>query len=774
MGFLRSHGGNLCFLVLILCTALWFPCESASGAILQGRVINQVSGRPVSGIEVSIAGSSATIRTDSDGTFTFTDLGPGKYALSIADRAYRPLTKSVWVDAEDADVVVMCLEPIIYLGPGITVTGTRVPENILMQPRSVSVIGRDHMAEMSIASTADALREESGVTVQKTTYGHGSPILRGLMGNYILLLYNGIRLNKPSFRYGPNQYINTVDAEAVSRIEVVKGPLSVMYGSDAIGGVINFVPADHPVATRSRDLQPWFSSQFSTADNGVLFHAGTRGEYGDSHFDVVGTYRSTRDLDAGGAVGRQNPTGWKEFGVTSRVVIPMRDERSLTIDYVMNRQSDVPRYDKYDAGTHDTYLYDPQDRYLAALTFESYTQSRIVRSYSANVSFQFEDEGRVSRKVGDPAITEERDKVATLGASCRFVSFPFSRQRLIYGFETYYDKVRSERQRTRLDVVETLRSTFPDNAIHWSIGAFLQDDWDITHAVTLTTGLRVSGSQIRAALESPYFDTRSSYTELTSALTVSIHPSSTWNLYTGWARGFRAPNWDDAIVLNETNQGFDAPNPGLRPEYSDCFELGAKYDDGSLFISGSAYYTLLNDLIDRRPGTYDGLPFYDENGNGVRDDVEVDIYQKMNVGKARIYGFENSLLWRMTRILTVWSSMQWTWGENRTVKEPLSRIPPLAGQAGVQFQVSRNLWAGISYQWSTSQHRISRRDIADSRIGPGGTDGWGIVNLKSGWEAGRLRCIVLLENLMDRLYKTHGSGIYSPGRNFVLKIAVGV
>ena len=128
----------------------------------------------------------------------------------------------------------------------VVVTGSRVEESVYESPQAVSTVTREEVLKRNYRTTPEALTYEPGVMVQKTAHGQGSPFIRGLTGKQVLILVDGVRLNNSTFRFGPNQYLATVDPATIERIEVVRGPGSVLYGSDALGGVINIITRKAP------------------------------------------------------------------------------------------------------------------------------------------------------------------------------------------------------------------------------------------------------------------------------------------------------------------------------------------------------------------------------------------------------------------------------------------------------------------------------------------------------------------------------------------------
>jgi len=348
---------------------------------------------------------------------------------------------------------------------------------------------------------------------------------------------------------------------------------------------------------------------------------------------------------------------------------------------------------------------------------------------------------------------------------------------LFVGGEYYSDVVSSYASESESigGVVNTgeIRGTFPDDSKYSSLGLFLQDEWSYCTCLKLTAGMRYSRITMKSPLGAPFGSFDESYDNMTGAFSVSYMPIESLNLIGRWSRGFRAPNLNDAVVLKYSSSGVDAPSLDLSPENSNNVEVGLKIRTEKTSESLMFFYNRLSNLIDRRPGTYDGLSFFDENGNGIQDPDEYDIYQKFNVGKAHIFGFEFDGAWSVGDRWQFRSNCFWTSGENETDDEPMSRIPPLMGMFAARYTVDDRLWAEAYVRAAGDQNRLSQRDIDDTRIGPNGTPGWVTLNLRGRKVFGDIAATLAVENLTDKLYKEHGSGVYSSGRNLVFTLSYG-
>ncbi|MDQ3517700.1 MAG: TonB-dependent receptor plug domain-containing protein, partial [Gemmatimonadota bacterium] len=208
----------------------------------------------------------------------------------------------------------------------VTVTATRtVTSSPLLEAAAVSITGADKLTSSPVRILPDVLRESPGVQVQQTNAGHGAVILRGMTGNQVLVLVDGIRLNTATVRDGPNQTLSLIDPEQIQRIEIIRGPGSALYGSDAMGGVINVVtkrPTGQPSASASL--------MYASSDDGVRAHA--EGSVGRQRVRAKAGATVTRasDLDAGGQIGVQRGTHYRSFAADAMLSVALRGCNSLS------------------------------------------------------------------------------------------------------------------------------------------------------------------------------------------------------------------------------------------------------------------------------------------------------------------------------------------------------------------------------------------------------------------------------------------------------------
>ncbi|MCU0645699.1 MAG: TonB-dependent receptor, partial [bacterium] len=732
---------------------------------------------------VNIYFEATNIGTTSDqtGHFSIDNVPEGQTILRITHIGYVEKRIQLKFASGESRNLNILLTPKALKLEEVVFSASRHAETVFKSQMNVAIASQEKIAIRTSPNTADALREIPGVLVQKTTAGHGAPIIRGMIGKDVLLLYNGIRLNKPTFRFGANQYMNTINVELLDRIEVTKGPGSVMYGSDAIGGVVNMISEPSQIGESSHATGYSISSRYGTADQSRLLNATFGSHFKSIAFKGGLGLKKIGDLTAGKNIGKQTPTGYDEWNANFRVGVPINSRTSLEFDMLTVQQNKVPRFDRYVTkeflpGDYETYLYDPQNRYLAAITLRSQpANSNWISSIKWNFSFQLEEEGTIERKTGSSTVTKNRNDLTTLGSYLQINSIWRNQHVLSYGYEFYQDQLKSSRTQQKNDAIVFQRGDYPNGSTYQQLGIFLNDNLILNSRLDVNVGLRWSHIHLTSPLEQPFGKFEDECSDFTGTIGLSYKPKLWLNLIGRYAKGFRAPNFNDTVVLKVSNAGVDAPSSGLLPEKSHNFEIGVKLNKekltGSLFI----FYNRVLDLIDRYRGTYQGLDFYDENGNGIRDSGEADIFQKRNVARGYIAGWELEGRIQQSQRWSIRGFLFWTYGQDETFDEPLSRIPPLMGMAAVQFSVTKKLAIETYFRAATKQDRLSSRDKDDNRIPIGGTPGWKTLNFRCTWEIRpQLKLNVALENIFDETYKEHGSGVYSPGRNLVVGMKYGV
>lgn len=627
----------------------------------------------------------------------------------------------------------------------MVVTATGIERQVFETPHAVSVLDDKTIDESGMAKTPDILSGVEGILVQKTNAGGGSPFLRGLTGKQVLILVDGIRLNNSYYRFGPHQYLNTIDANIIERIEVVRGPASVLYGSDALGGVINVITKRRSEFSRAQALDGLLQLHGQTADGQLGTRVQVEGNRGALGFIGGVSAKQFGELRGGSGVGVQSPTGYDEVDADLKLNYRWAAGSELILAHQFSRQYDVPKTSEVTLGNKLKFNYEPQ---LRALTYLEYRAVDVgaLNELRFNVSYNRQQEGEQIIARAAPNIeTREFTDVRTIGLRADASSRIGSKHVLSYGLDYYRDRFATRNTRTELNsgTRTAIAPGTPDGARYSAAGAFLQDTLSFTPHFEATLGARYS----RFSADGSLTGTQLAFSG--SRFTVSAHGllrlNPHWNLVGGIAQGYRAPNMED--FFGRVDFVSEIPNTALRAERSLNREIGLKYyserTSGDIFVYAADY----DDLI-------------------ARVDVAPGVKQRQNLRKAAIRGVETGIKHAFDRHWSAAANLGYARGEDRDSGQPLQRIPPLNGAVRLRFERTAKDWYEVYSLFAAKQQRLSAEDRGDARIPRGGTPGYATLNLRAGFAPARnQQWLVSLENIGNLKYKSHGSGIYAAGTN---------
>lgn len=760
-------------------------------ARLVGRVVAAKSGAPLAHAQVFIAALNRGDVTDAHGRFEIERLPAGTYRLHVRLQGYEHVATEVVLRAETTVEVTVEMTPAILVLDDVVVTATRGMALAHEVPQMVNVLDARDLRHKSLPQAPEMLRQAAGVVVQKTSQGGGSPIVRGLKANKLLFLVDGIRLNNATYRGGNIQYLNTVDSELLERIEVVHGPSSVLYGSDALGGTIN-------VVTRSPSFRTGQGSVFTGAWRGGFATAdGTR--FTGLSLDVsqrrwaasfTGSFKSFGDVTRGGNGGAtlmrrlandsrtqrvlrktQAPNGYDAYAFGVKLRVKLGDSGEVVAAYQLDRQLGVPRYDVVEVRQDSIRKFDPQERDLLYLRYRRSGQNTWFNRVEVTLSLHRQFERRIRQKFG--SVTRTTDDIRTIspGLQLQFDKV-VGRHHFTYGTELYLDQVatQSSARNTTTGARSRRAPVFPDGSTFLSFGLFLQDAVELGTRWRLYAGGRFSAFRLRApfaAQPGEPFDfgvVVQNNTALTGSLGMQYHLTEHLSLVGNLAQGFRTPNLDDVskVGVGKGSRLFDVPNPEARPEKSLSVDAGVKLSGARLQLNLVGFYSHLSDLLIRQPTTVNGQTFVVEEGDTLL------LVHRANVARASTAGFALDVQAEISDHWLAGGNLSYTYGENRTDSEPLTGIPPLTGRVELRWQ-RPSAWAEVSARFAASQTRLSSEDKQDLRIPEGGTPGWWSLDLQAGVQvAGPVTLKAYVTNLLDRNYREHLSGFNAPGRNFGL------
>lgn len=645
----------------------------------------------------------------------------------------------------------------------IQVTASRLATNTNDSERAVTVVTRADIHNKPNALLPDLLRNEPGVYIQQTTPGQGIPIIRGLKGSQNLHLVDGMRVNTAFFRNAPNQYFALIDPFMIGQIDVVRGPGSVLYGGDALGGVVNVI-----THTPSFLGDPWQTSGqltgiYNSADEQWLSHVNV-----DSGNETLATTLGLSYQDTGGRTtgsGETIPfTAYTARAANNKWVYQVNDEHRLIIDMQYLRQPATPRVDDLVAGFGQSqpdsqlFLFAPNERYFAHLNYQSSQATSWYDHADWHVAWQKIVDGRIKQGFNSDSITTEQNASELWGVQIDFDKLVGAGQ-WVYGVEHYEDTIRSAKQKTRDHVITEQEPRFPDQSVmkQWAVYG------DYHHQIgphRLTAGGRYS--DYRIDLNSPEIsDDQLNLSDFTWQLGWLYALNDQDRLFVNVSRGFRPPNiFDLGQVGERPNNRFNVVNADVKPESVRTLDMGYKHAGSGWQAEAVVFLSDYNDVI---ASTLTGETT--ESGQ--------DIVQSQNIGEVRIWGLEAQLNRYFNDGGHLYVHLTYTYGEQTedNQDEPADRIPPTFGVLGYHWPLSDSLTWRQQARYATNQDRLSARDMRDARINPLGTGGFVVYDSHLTWQAGLQTTVrVGIENLFDKKYREHASGLDAVGRNYHLSV----
>lgn len=630
----------------------------------------------------------------------------------------------------------------------VTVTATRNKQLSLLSPYSISNLSAQVINQFQPRTTPEALMGSAGVFIQKTNHGGGSPFVRSLTGNQNLLMIDGIRLNNATYRYGPNQYFNTIDLFSVGSIEVARGTGSVQYGSDAMGGVIQVFTKDPSFSEKAKwsgnIIGRVLSSDAEYSGRAELVYSTAK-----TAIQIGYTSRKFGDLPGGDTTGIQQPSGYKENALDVKFKWQINNQWLLTAAHQQLTQRNVPLYHRVALENFAYYQFDPQERQLSYLKMEGKFSVPVISKISFTASSQKNSERRTYWRNGNVNRFIENDQVKTVGLTADIFSNFHPNWTANSGVEFYGDHVNSSKQQIAIASGATVnqRGLYPNGASmqnyslyslhHLSLGKF-----------TIEAGIRYNALNIKvdSAIVKP------SSLVMNAALLYQL--SANQSVYASYSTGYRAPNIDDMGTLGLVDFRYEVPAYGLEPEKTYNAEIGYKIQSKKVTLAMALYYMHLTNIINRVQ-----VPGQQVSGYNV--------YIKENNQESFIRGLEYDIQISLSKKLLLSSNGAYSFGQNTSRAEPMRRIPPMNGRTFLQWKHPR-IGYTLEYLYASTQNRLAQGDKDDNRIPKGGTPGWGIVNIHTNTQLWGVQLSTGVTNLLNTDYRMHGSGINGMGRNLYI------
>lgn len=796
---------------------LFFMLLTASSTLFsqQLTVLDEETRRPIESAEILSQDLQMSILTDTKGTADIESLQEAK-SITVRALGYKTKTQT-YVQLEEMEFVVS-LEPHQLHLDEIVVSATRWQQRTSNIPAKISSISPEDNLLQNPQSAADLLDISGKVFIQKSQQGGGSPMIRGFATNRLIYTVDGVRMNTAIFRGGNIQNVINMDPFAVESTEVLFGPGSVIYGSDAIGGVMSF-----------QTLQPKFSSTEKTSVSGSAlgrFSSANNERTGHLHINVGGkkwaviSSISSWDYDhlRQGRYGpddylntqyiqRQNgmdvvitqndptlqiPSAYSQLNLMQKVRYQPNANWNFTYGFHYSATSSFGRFDRLNRmqdgrPQYAEWKYGPQKWLMNHLAVEHTSSSRWFDQMSLRVAQQSFEESRIDRTFGLDERRNREEKVDAYSANLDFTKQLATEHTLFYGAEYVRNDVQSHSTITNIvdDTEEIGPSRYPES--DWSSFAlYLSHEWRTSDRFTLHSGVRYNHFLMHADFASnrafypfPFRETEINNGALTGSLGGVYRPSDRWVFKANLGTAFRAPNVDDIGKVFDSEPGaVVVPNPDLQAEYAYNVDMGAARLLGdAIKLDLTLYYTQLQNAQVRRNFSIDG------RDSILYDDQLSQVQALQNAATAYVYGIQGGLEIHFPYGIQLLSDINYQRGREEMDDgsiSPSRHAPPLFGINRLRYK-SKSLTLELNhrYQGAFTHDQLSVSERTKTEIYALDADGntfapaWHTLNFKArvtlsdSWSLSSG-----VENITDQRYRPYSSGISGPGRNFILSVNV--
>lgn len=776
-----NKGITLAFPYMIAAASFMILAAVSEAETLTGTVVDAGSGAPLVSAAVRIDELSTGVMTGADGAFSFPEIPAGTYTLRVSRPGYAAASLPVTLPVDAPLVVRLTVSPFGTDDIIVTARGRRtLPEDI---PGSVAVVTDEDFHEANPVSLPDALAARPGISVSSEMPWSERAVIRGLTRDQVVLLVDGARVVTAT---ATAAQFGTIAHGDIERVEVLKGPISVLYGSGSTGGVVN-------VITRSGGFSPeprWdvtVNPSYESAANGLTSYE--RAAWSGSRLYVGVSQSNRRYTDYRASDGLRVPNSQfedRQVQVTAGMkigdgsLLEVRHQRFEVLDAGLPGASSFPEnaLASYPATTRTltdaAWTWRPAAGWWRESRMNAYYQpmERQVRLLPRIVQTM---EGKP-----DPTKTTRVTALAFYPEADHFVSgarwqneLAFGAHRVVAGIEGWQKHMTSDR--TKLMQTDVLDSATGDvlssstriigetpvpESRQRPVGIFAEDTFPLGGRMEITLGGRID--RIHTENDPAYLtyqppsdellweahrDDDSSWSMVAGAI---FHASDAVDINIAAARSFRSPTIEERYLYAELGK-LTVGDPNLDPEHGVFVEGGVSATLGSTRLTGQMFVNNLIDMVILRPGTFNGQ--------------DADVYA--NAGRARLRGGEATADWAASPSLLVSGDISYVRGTDEEQGADLPAMPPLTAHTAVRWSFARRWWIEPTLTMVADQNRVAPGESA--------TAGYGRLDIAAGSSALRTGSVVHdvvigMKNVTDRRYEDHltvsrGYKMYGMGRS---------
>ncbi len=774
------------------------------------RVVNASTREPVE--NVLVISKSFTTQTNADGWVNPENIGKNE-PLLFQHSSFLKITTTLEKIEAAGNIVELTEAPIRI--DEIVISANRWEQIRTEIPFQIQNISSTDILHAQPQTTADMLGSKGGVFIQKSQMGGGSPMIRGFSANRLLMVVDGIRMNNAIYRSGNLHNVISLDANSLEQTEVIFGPGMVIYGSDALGGVMSFSTLTPRLSTSEKTIQKGkILTRYSFVNSEKMVHghfslgdkkwaamlSATFSDFGDLRMGSHGPDEYLRPEyilpgkkpEEDQVIKNENnkiqtPTQYNQVNLMGKLRYRPTDFLDLTLGIHHSQTSDIPRYDRLVVYRNETlqyarWYYGPQQWSLFSGQLKYSREHLLFDTFNLLAGFQNYAESRNDRKLFDAVLNQRKEKLQVYSVNFDFKKTVDHKNDFFYGAEAFYNHVGSTGKSDSISTGASINISprYPDGSEYSSLAGYLSWKFRINEKIIFQAGGRLTQSFLRGEFDHnfyafPFDNFKMKNSALNGNAGMVWHPTKELQINLSASTGFRSPNIDDVAKVFDSEPGnVVVPNSGLNPEYARNIEVGIiRNFPGKGRVEMTLFYTHLKDAMVRRDFQLEGRDsiMYD----GILSKVEA----LVNAESAHISGGHVLLEFMLTKAFRAVNELTLTYGSD-SEDFPLRHVPPAFGSFHMQLHENK-LFADLHIDYSSkldfAQLAPEEQDkphlYASDENGNSWSPGWWTLNLKGNYVFSELFTFSGgIENILDKRYRTYSSGLVAPGRNFYISLGI--
>ncbi len=789
------------------------------------QLLDKITYSPVPNAVIANEDRSKSVQTDKKG-YANLDIFSQNEKLEIIHTSYSNLSTSIeHIKTKENKIFLM---PAIFHLEELVISASRRTETRSDIPYRITAVKSSDLEIYQPQTSADLLAASREVFVQKSQMGGGSPMIRGFGSNRVLLVVDGVRMNNAIFRHGNLHNVISLDANSIDNVEVIFGPGSVMYGSDAIGGVLSFNTKSPEFNDEGFCISSDYFGRFSSANMEKSISAGVQISSEDFASLTTFSFSDFGDLSAGRAnlpdsnylrrhvVERwgdrdtiirnlnrhiMKGTAYNYHSIVQKFRFRASDDLEMSYAFHHSKTSDIPRFDRLNVYRGENlrfaeWYYGPQTWMLNNLQIKYNKPNKYFDELNIGLAHQLFEESRHNRNYKDDWINRRFEKVNAVSLNADFYKNYKSYHNFNYGFEFVNNIVTSSAFRTNIVSYqkEFIATRYPDLSNLNSFAAYFAYKYLINSKFVVSSGIRYSHTLINCSFDNNQYNLPFDKLRLNTGAPVGgigfvYKPDNSMNISMNISSGFRAPNVDDLAKVFDSEPGTVViPNSDLKPEYVYSADLGISKRFGTfLSIEASGFYSYLQNVMIRDDFSING------NDSIMYDGVMSRVQAVVNSDYAIIYGAGAGLKANLNDFVSLKGSVTWMDGYDNN-NNPLRHVTPLYGSTHLILKADKlmlDLYAVFNgkispeklspeehgkdfmyardYDYASAQMALP----SEERFNPSGlySPAWHTINFSGVYQIHpQVRLGFGVENITNVRYRTYSSGIPAFGRNYILSL----